>query len=590
MTMGDNRRAMAYSAVPQPEGEPYPEDAPNLFAPVSTQNRITGSSGGARRNAQPVAGSAYGYGQTGAQPSPSAGNAKPMGYQPPGSDLFAPPYVQVPVYRPAPRAVPARGYTPAGAAEPMLHPLREITPEMIPQADPWEQEGWKPPQRENAPPPGYSAPTAGYNEPPYQQPYYAPAPPAAREVAPPFTPQSYSQPYYPPQPHPVAEPPRERETPYGTHGERTQKRIEPVKAEVPPARRKPPADAEDADAGTPPAARGTTVGSLRRSWRLVLMIAVSLALVFFAIQFARMLISLVNSEQGNTAERDAYYAMAGVEPGSSSGKVELLPAGQTYAPTATPVAVQTPTPQPRIAQNDPLIGVIDGGGAAADQPTAAPETRTLLERYPDNPMLVVDGTFAEQRAANADVVGLLTIDGVLNETLVQRNNTYYLTHNANGAFATGGALFIDEGCSLTKPAENLLIRGQTTVEGKLFAPLALYGTQGKDYVSQHGIVTCNTIYEQARYVVFAVIHADSNPASPDYFNYAGNLSFQTDEQMLQYVANAKQRSMYQINVGVQATDRLLTLATLTESDGTSSWVLLCRMLRSSEQENAIQTE
>jgi hypothetical protein len=91
-------------------------------------------------------------------------------------------------------------------------------------------------------------------------------------------------------------------------------------------------------------------------------------------------------------------------------------------------------------------------------------------------------------------------------------------------------------------------------------------------------------------VVFAVIRADSAPSSADYFNYGGYLSFRTDAQMLSYVQSAKEHSLYPRAVGVRASDRLLTLATLPESNGTASWVLLCRMLRSGESVSAIQTD
>ena len=83
---------------------------------------------------------------------------------------------------------------------------------------------------------------------------------------------------------------------------------------------------------------------------------------------------------------------------------------------------------------------------------------------------------------NSDVVGQLTIPGVLEEVVVQRNNTYYLTHNYRGSSSDAGAVFVDESCSLRSPPENLLLRGQGTIEGKVFAPLWQYATAGRDFV------------------------------------------------------------------------------------------------------------
>jgi sortase B len=308
-----------------------------------------------------------------------------------------------------------------------------------------------------------------------------------------------------------------------------------------------------------------------------------------------MVQSLMVNEQTLQTNRAQLAELAGVDPNATAAGLELLPAGQTYAPTASPLPARTPTPEPRVAQNDPLIGVLDKGGVttAADQtaqPTAAQATRTRLTSYLDNPLLSVSDDFTALRQQNGDVVGRLVIDGVLDETLVQRNNTYYLTHNARGTLGNGGAVFVDESILLKKPPENLLIRGQASQPGKLLAPLAQFGTAGEDFLRKHGLITCQTIYEKAEYVVFAVVHADSNPNSAGYFNYAGYPTFQTDAQMMDYVKAAQTASLYPIGVSVKASDRLLTIATLPENGDTQSWVVLCRMLRNGEDASHIQTE
>lgn len=151
-----------------------------------------------------------------------------------------------------------------------------------------------------------------------------------------------------------------------------------------------------------------------------------------------------------------------------------------------------------------------------------------------------------------------------------------------------GAIFVDESCSLKTPPENLLIRGQANAAGKLFEPLLQYETQGNAFVESHGILRCDTIYEQAQYVVFAVLRADSVTNSPAYFNYAGYPTFQSDGQMMNYVEAARQKSKPRINVSVRPDDRLLTIATLAEGSDTTSLVLLCRMLRNGETPSNIQ--
>ncbi|MEA4929128.1 MAG: hypothetical protein VB104_10715 [Candidatus Limiplasma sp.] len=327
-------------------------------------------------------------------------------------------------------------------------------------------------------------------------------------------------------------------------------------------------------------------------WRLALWVGCALVLLFCGIEVFKIVQSLVSNEQSLSNYRQEYYRLTGQDPADSANGVELLPAGQTYTPTATPQPVVTSTPEPRIAQNDPLIGVVDAGGASAAPalPSQTPVTRTRLTKYPDNPLLSVDEAFTELRKENPDVVGRLTIDGLLDETIVQRNNTFYLTHNARGLHGTQGAVFVDEGCSLQKPPENLLLRAQTQPEGKLFAPLTRYGQEGAAFIRAHGIVRCDTIYEKGVYVVFAVVQADSDVNSPAYFNYAGYPTFQSDTQMLGYVKAARNHSVCAIDVGVRADDRLLTLATVGEGNETKNWVIFCRRLRSGESETHIQRD
>ncbi|MDD3410495.1 MAG: hypothetical protein PHY12_06765 [Eubacteriales bacterium] len=321
-----------------------------------------------------------------------------------------------------------------------------------------------------------------------------------------------------------------------------------------------------------------------RPGRFALLVLCGLALLFCGIEGGKMVASMWQNEREMKAVRSDYLARAGVPLERDATRVELLPQGQTYVPTATPVpALATATPAPRIAQNDPLIGVLDGGGATfeAALPTPTPvSSRTRLSRYPDNPLLNVSDAFTALLAQNGDVIGRLTIDGVLDETVVQRNNTYYLTHNARGTFGSFGAIFMDEACTLRKPPENIILRGQCTDAGKLFEPLTQYADA--DFAAQHALVRMDTIYEQAQYRVFAVVHANTRTDSSDYFNFAGYATFPSDDQMMRYVESAKARSVAALEADVQPGDRLLTLSTLETGDDGYCWVVLARMLRAGE--------
>lgn len=318
-----------------------------------------------------------------------------------------------------------------------------------------------------------------------------------------------------------------------------------------------------------------------RAARVLALAAAAGMLLFCCIAGGTLIADLVQSERGLEAARSEYRQQTGMELAYGGAKVDLLPKGQTYVPTSTPsptVFAPTPSPTPIIPINEAAVLGLSGYSAlevsSAGEPSPAPVLRTKLSGYPDNPMRNVLEVIQPLVKGNADVIGHLVIDGVLDEIVMQRNNTFYLNHNSLGSYSEAGAVFADESCTLRQPPENLLLRGQSSVPGKTFEPLWQFVSGGSEFVSTHMTAELTTLYEQQRYVLFAVLVADGSPASDRYFNYASHPTFLTDEEMLRYVESARQSSLYQFNVDVTPDDRLLTLATL--GSGENSLVLMYR--------------
>ncbi len=317
--------------------------------------------------------------------------------------------------------------------------------------------------------------------------------------------------------------------------------------------------------------------------RLLALIAAAIMLGICAVVGGGLVIDLVQNEREVKAFRENYLAENGVDVYHGAVQVELPPVGQTFVPTNTPsptVVQVTPSPTPIIPIHAALGLNWDEDAQTQPQETPEPDLRTKQRAYPKNPMCNVMDSLREMVAQNGDVIGRLVIDGVLDEMVMQRNNTYYLTHNSIGATSEAGAVFADESCTLRMPPENLLLRGQSGVPGKTFAPLWQYISGGRDFVAANMTARLTTLYEEENYVLFAVIVANRDPASAQYFNYASYPTFTTDEEMLRYVETARAHSAYQFNVDVNPSDRLLTLATL--GSGENTLVLLYRMVRDTE--------
>ena len=318
-----------------------------------------------------------------------------------------------------------------------------------------------------------------------------------------------------------------------------------------------------------------------RVGRLIALAASIVMLLFCLITGGRIVLELTRTE----AQRNDYRERTGQELFNGAARVDLLPDGQTFAPTPAPTPtpyVPRPTPTPVIPIKEAAVlslGSQMEGVVQEAEATDEPVLRTKLKTYPKNPLRNIQPAISELVKANADVKGHLVIDGVLDEIVMQRNNTYYLNHNSLGTTSEAGAVFADESCSFRLPPENLLLRGQCSIAGKSFHPLLQYATGGSAFASSASTARLTTLYEEETYVLFAVIVADSDPVSPGYFNYASHPTFTTDDAMMTYVQNARKHSLYQFNVDVQPSDRLLTLATL---GGEDTLVLLYRMARDGE--------
>ena len=307
--------------------------------------------------------------------------------------------------------------------------------------------------------------------------------------------------------------------------------------------------------------------------RVAAIAAVAVMLLFCLIAGGKILMSLSANEREMAQVRQAYQEQQGQALEQAGVKVDLLPAGETFTPTSTPQVFAAPKAE----------AVQSGNGGETSADTVEEKTiRTRLRRYPDNPLCNVLDSMKEISTEYPDVLARLYIPGVLDEYVVQRNNTYYLTHNYRGSLSDGGAVFLDRDCFISTPPENLLLRGEGDVAGVSFAPLWQYESGGIGFAAGACFAQLTTLYEDARYVLFSVIVADSDPAKPGYFDYASHDTFDTDAQMMEYVQSAADRSLYGFSVSVEPSDRLMTLATVSSRGNGKCLVLLFRMVREGE--------
>ena len=188
----------------------------------------------------------------------------------------------------------------------------------------------------------------------------------------------------------------------------------------------------------------------RFCWKRLALLAVSAALVVFG------LVKLI----GYGADLAASRQTAAVLRESYREQTEAL-AAETPVPAPTLTASAVPSPTAKQAKTVQTAAV----------PTLKPVQRLVPVSYPNNPGLQVNSRFRMLRQQNKDITGWLTISGLLDEAVVQRDEVFYMDHDALGKKNINGAIFLDSGISLKTRPYTLILYGHNMKTGAMFGCL-----------------------------------------------------------------------------------------------------------------------
>lgn len=195
--------------------------------------------------------------------------------------------------------------------------------------------------------------------------------------------------------------------------------------------------------------------------RPVLTAACAVVFVVCAVSLIRYFVDIGRARSASDELRRTYAAS------------QTLPE-ETAVPAPAETAVETAVPEP--------VSTPEALPTQTRQPaeTAADFASQWAAGYANNPQLRISESFQKLRQQNRDVVGWLSIAEVLDEPVLQRDNSFYLTHDASGQKNATGALFLDEGCNLRIPTPHLVIHGHNMKEGAMFGSLKKIQAQGRD--------------------------------------------------------------------------------------------------------------
>ncbi len=237
-------------------------------------------------------------------------------------------------------------------------------------------------------------------------------------------------------------------------------------------------------------------------------------------------------------------------------------------PTAPPATAVSSTPQPSAA------------------PTAAPPAYLTALKYPDNPQAQASPLFKALRRENKDIVGWLKIDGLLDEAVTQRDETYYMNHDALGKSNANGSIFLDSGISLKTRPYSLVLYGHNMKSGAMFGSLRNY--EAVSFYQKNPYITFNTMFEDGRYVVFAAGLVSLERNAWHYMDFfALNSNSLRERQAV--LDTLKKVSLFNSPVAVQPDDQLLLLVTCVDKD-TERRVVAARRIRPGENEELLKAE
>ena len=151
----------------------------------------------------------------------------------------------------------------------------------------------------------------------------------------------------------------------------------------------------------------------------------------------------IAASRSASAQLNQLYQSAQDSSDSASTPTAAPSAAPTAAPSSTPAST-VPAETVPTAAPQPAAITLSASGEAGDLSVEELWPTT----YPDNPRLDVSSVFDELQERNRDIIAWLKIDDELEEPVVQRDNVFYLTHNALQQESVTGALFLDENCDL----------------------------------------------------------------------------------------------------------------------------------------------
>lgn len=348
--------------------------------------------------------------------------------------------------------------------------------------------------------------------------------------------------------------------------------------------------------------------SIRKERRLLAMSLISCAAIIFGTVHLIQYYGELNSSRNTSRELQAI--MEAADPAAEgltevpteaaaeqTAQVPVQAAVEQAAPVpAQAAAEQTESgsaetssvpPAPVPAEGIPGENPVQEVRAEASQHTPIPgiaKDANILQPvpYPDNRELSVSDRFRRLRSKGEYIVGWLTMDH-LSEAVVQKDNTFFLNHDATGNKNSNGAIFLDEATGIITRPYTLILYGHNMKSGNMFGRLKKYKENA--YFFSNRIISFDSMFEDGKYAVFAVLEFSTVPGTSGWFDLYSLRSDHIDART-EAIRKLENKSVHGRMLDVQPEDQLLLLVTCVDGED-ERLLVAARRLRPNEKEEGL---
>ena len=235
------------------------------------------------------------------------------------------------------------------------------------------------------------------------------------------------------------------------------------------------------------------------------------------------------------------------------------------APETENIAAVSPVPDPVISPSPE---------SPAPERVRSGETLPPMP-YPNGP--AASDRFRGLRKKSEYIIGWIHFDDI-DEPVVQKDNTFFLNHDALGKKNSNGAIFLDSEIYLSTRPYTLILYGHNMKSGNMFGKLKKY--RDSAYFFRNRIITFDSLYEEGQYAVFSVMDMNTVPGTALWFDLWSLNSPRADVRE-KAIRTAEERSAVRCTLDVRADEQLLVLVTCLDGD-TERLLVVARRLREDE--------